>query len=127
MERIEKKADIGAAETKILASVAELSLAGVAPSFPGLLHFLRGEGLGLRYDGLFLCGGYPSMGNKRLGKLLSNLKRLHLLDGSFEEDGTEYYFLTLEGKEIAEAYLRKPHARRRPPRRAPLEFLPLDR
>ena len=78
------------AEEKILAALYELALAGVVPSFQGLFHFLRGEGMGLAYDGLWMCGGYPSMGRKRLGSLLSSLKKYHFVDGDVSS-GTEYY------------------------------------
>lgn len=115
------------AETKVLASILELGYEGVAPSFLGLYHFLRGEGLALRYDGLSLCGGYPSMGRKRLGMILARLKKDFLLDASEEDNGEEYLYLTREGKEVASAYLSKPHKRSKEPRRAPEEFLPLDR
>ena len=114
------------AEEKILAALYELALAGVVPSFQGLFHFLRGEGMGLAYDGLWMCGGYPSMGRKRLGSLLSSLKKYHFVDGDVSS-GTEYYYLSEDGTTAAKAYLGKNHKRSRSPRRGPEEFRRIER
>ena len=91
-----------------------------------LRPFLRGEGMGLAYDGLWMCGGYPSMGRKRLGSLLSSLKKYHFVDGDVSS-GTEYYYLSEDGTAAAKAYLGKNHKRSRSPRRGPEEFRRIER
>ena len=115
---------------KLLASLALLEEGGLSPSKEGLYSFLRGVSDFASFDAMPLFGCLASLDKRRFASNLNRLMELGFIAQSYLEGYSDPFFLlTEEGREIAQAFLRKVSKSNVNQRKAPpkINYIPIER
>ena len=108
---------------KILAAILGCIDLGCLPSDEGLLDVLHGVS---PFPDHPLQGGLRSLSSRNLKAQLRQLERAgYLLRHEQEEES--FLYLSIEGNEVARAYLDKPHKPFAPVKRGKPKYLPIER
>ncbi len=100
-------------EKKCLAAIMSMGERSYSLNDAGILALLAGDSSMAKFEDNPVYGSMTSLKGKKCKNALRNLLHHDYVYRRYQkEEGEYYYFLSPLGEEVAEAYLKKPHAKR---------------